>query len=613
MNYFEQNMECLKQYQNSLYGKLADIDSGALNIDEKQIFTETAINGEQILLIQKNRVLYRLNSSYHPSHEAQIWAEQFKLDRLSSIITMFGMGNGVFAKEIAIKLGSEDYLFVYEPDINLFFHVIHNYDLTKLLEYENVFIAIEGINDFEFHNLLQCAVNITNIFSQIQCAHPYYNELYMESCVKFWKEIRDVMIHTKLNINTEIFFGERLIVNSLRNLTYLKDSLILQDFDMELRKDIPAIIIAAGPSVKANIEELKKAKGKAYLFVVDRIIDYVMDNGIEPDFVVTIDPMKPVEFFSKRENITAPLLTELSSNWEVLDHHKGRKIFYSCSAYYKKMYQTAGKNPPELITGSSVATAAFSACAKLGFEKIVLVGQDLAYDGDFTHAGGIMEKIDRAKDVMVEGIDGKPVRSRYDWKEFITWFNDMIVLYPDITVIDTKTKGAKIQGAVSMPLSEVLEAYGAKEDIRVEQLFKEKKGTFDEKEYNKVEKYLKGSCCELEALKRKSKEALTLCDRQIKEYTKTDKDNDATIGNFKKITKINKYINAKPTYYLLETFITALAASDISKLYQFAEDAQTDKIEIFTKSKKIYQAIIDGVEFTLPKLKEELKQLNIDL
>ena len=608
MDYFEQNIECLKLYHCNLYEKMYETDQDEVLNRDDQVFLETAYNEERILFLQRNGTYYRLNSSYNPTHEAQIWAKQFDLNNLSTTIAMFGLGNGLFAGKIAERLNKEDYLFVYEPSKEIFDFVLHNFDLKDLLLNKNVILAVEGVNDFDFHSSMLCAVNITNMFSQIQCSHPYYQELFEESCVVFWKEIRDIMSHTQININTEIAFGERIIINSLKNLKYLKKSCTLEDMKSDIRQDIPAIIVAAGPSVAEEIEELKKAKGKAYIIVVDRILDYILDQGIEPDFVATVDPKKPLEYFTRRENVTIPLLSEFVSNWEVLDRHQGKKIFFNSGQYCSKMYQAADKIPPSLLTGASVATVAFSVCLKLGFEKIVLVGQDLAFTGDITHAGGVAEKVrDESHIVMVEGIDGSQVRSRYDWKEFLIWFKDMIYMNPEVVVIDTKKKGAKIPGSISMPLQEVMEQYGAKEQQDFDQTRTEAKLTFDEASFKKVLKFLTEGCDELAALKRKSKEALTLCDQQIRAYSRNEEDNDITIKNFRKISKINQYIEKISAYYLIDSYIISLAASDISKLYQFDEDLKANKIDTYHKSKKIYEAIIAGVEFALPKLREELK------
>jgi hypothetical protein len=399
-----------------------------------------------------------------------------------------------------------------------------------------------------------------------------------------------------------------MIVNGFKNLQYLKNSITLEELSELIDTEIPAIIVAAGPSLKRSIEELKRAKGRAYIFVVDRILDYILDNGIEPDFAVTIDPIKPVEYFTNRENITFPLLCGLVSNYEVLDRHKGKKIFYDSNAYFQQMYKAVKKAPPALTTGASVATAAFSSCIKLGFKKIVLVGQDLAYDGDFTHAGGIAEKMDTKVDQMVEGIDGNPVRSRYDWNEFLIWFKDVIILHPELKVIDTKDRGAKIQGTEIMPLKDVIDLYCTK-GINTDQSI-ENKHSFDTEDLTKIKAYFEKSENDIETILKKAKEALKICNIQIREYTKRPEDTELTRKNYRKISRINDLIKKKPSYYLLDSYITSLAANDISKLYNFTDDMNNDKIETYIKSKKIYDAIIYATEFALPFIKAAAEQFN---
>lgn len=603
MNYYEINMESMRQFHPSLYQKLQDMDQ-YLSINRlDQIYSNISKNGELYLTVNKGNKEYRLNSSYSPRHEAQKWIQQFAFRNMNTVITMYGFGNGSFAREILDKKGEEDVLFVYEPCPQLFYHVLENYDISDLLNERKLIIALEGINEFDFHNLLQNVVNITNIRSQIRCTHPFYETIFPESGIKYWKEIKDNYFHTKLNINTEMFFGKRFIKNALFNARYLKDSNRLQDFKDDFRTDIPAIIVAAGPSLRKNIEYLKKVKGKAYIFVVDRVLDYVLDEGLEPDFIVTIDPMKPLEYFTRRTDLTIPLLCELVSNWEVLDRHKGKKIVYSCTPFFQKMYCELEKVPPMLNSGASVATAAFSACVQMGFENIVLVGQDLAYEGEFTHAGGIAEKIERTRDVMVEGVDGNQVRSRSDWYEFLVWFKDMITLNPKIKVIDAKEQGAKIVGSTVMPLKEVVDTLCTKEIDNLE-VFKTKASTFNEADNEKIKKYFTDSYEELDILRKKSREAIKICKEQIKNYNINSEETPVTEKNFKKISKINDLIGKQSIYLLLETFITASSAQQISEIYHFSEDIKLDKIKTYERTISIFQSILDGVKYVKPIFEE---------
>ena len=55
---------------------------------------------------------------------------------------------------------------------------------------------------------------------------------------------------------------------------YLKKRLAEEDLS-----DVPAIIVAAGPSLNKNVQELKQAKGKALILVVDAALRAVVNTG----------------------------------------------------------------------------------------------------------------------------------------------------------------------------------------------------------------------------------------------------------------------------------------------------------------------------------------------
>ncbi|MBH1942472.1 motility associated factor glycosyltransferase family protein [Mobilitalea sibirica] len=608
MSCYELNMECMKQCRPNLYIKLLEVTVSFDKMLEDGMQHGEAINGEPYLFIQKDEKQYRLNSCYNPSHEAKIWIKQYKFLNLNSVIAMFGFGTGSFVREIVLNRGRNDILFVYEPSLRLFDYVLHNFNITDIIKQENLIICIEGINDFEFHGLLQNSINITNYSSQIRCSHPGYEKIYTDIAIKYWTEVKDSFIQARTNINTEMVFGKRFIENALYNTRYLKKSNRLMELKEDLQLDIPAVIVAGGPSVKDNISELKRAKGRLYIFAVDRVLDYLLEEGVEPDFIVTVDPMKPMEFFTEREDIKIPILCEMASNKLILERHKGRKIFFSCFPYFQQMYKAADKNPPYIITGASVATSAFMTCIELGFKKIVLVGQDLAYDGEFTHAGDITEQGSQRFDIMVEGVDGEKVRSRRDWYNFSLWYKDCIMLYPEIQVIDAKTKGAKIHGTINMSLKEVLDSY-SESTIDIIKTMETKQSTFNEQDMDVIKRFFEDGYEELYFMKKKAKEAINICESQIRLYNRSIQETNETEKNFKKISKINKAIHENSAYQLIESFITASSAQEISEMYQFTDNAKADKLKTYEKSIKIYQAIIDGADYTRPLLEEAISNL----
>ncbi len=67
-------------------------------------------------------------------------------------------------------------------------------------------------------------------------------------------------------------------------------------------KNIPAFFVAAGPSLEKNIQELKRVKDHGLIICADVILYRLMDEGIEPDIVVTIDPSDTIQKFWRGVN-----------------------------------------------------------------------------------------------------------------------------------------------------------------------------------------------------------------------------------------------------------------------------------------------------------------------
>jgi len=388
-------------------------------------------------------------------------------------------------------------------------------------------------------------------------------------------------------------------------MKYLKNSNTITDVKEVLPKDVPAIVVAAGPSIEMQLEALKRAKGKAVIFAVDRIIDYLLDNGVEPDFIVTIDPMKKVEYFSKRDNLTIPLLCFMQSNSEILEIHKGKKIICNCSDYLVKIYEDNKHTPPQLFQSSSVATFAFTACIELGFKRIILVGQDLAYNGNVSHAGGIEEKLVSGTDVMMEGIHGDMIRSRFDWKLFITWYQDILTLYPDLEVIDAKDRGAKIKGTKVMSLQEALNLNSNTDAIYkfdIEQL----KPTFDEEEWKNIGEFLENNIDVLDKIKSKSKEAINIFEALIKECKKNLKSR-VIKDKLKRIEKISDFIELQPVYKLIDGYVRAQATQELTDIYQVNDNQVDDSVQTYERAKCIFEAIIEASICFKPKMEQILK------
>lgn len=607
MDYYNKNMASIKEHMPNLLKAIEDKKITSSNKLEEILSITTKDENKAIILKYKSKE-FRLNSNYRPIEEAKRWAKAYEITNINTVINMFGLGNGVFARALIDKMDDSSYLLIYEPSYDVLDHTLRNYDITDIITNEKVIFFIEGFNDEDFRRVSNSVTSITNLNSQIQCVHPKYDEIFPESAVKFYKALKDSYTSEVINTNTIVKLGRRNIDNIFNNLTYLRENSSIIELKEIIPENIPAIIVAAGPSVEESIEELKRAKGRAVIFAVDSILNFLLDSGVEPDFVLCIDPNKSKRHFTRETPITIPLITYFESNYDILSIHKGKKIFCSQNKFIEELYKNAGKTNPYVQPSGSVALVAFSVCIKLGFKEIILVGQDLAYKDNQTHAGRAKKvKFNPDRDVELEGINGELIRSRYDWNEFVKGYEDLITFYSDITVIDAKQYGAKINGTKVMELGMAIDRYCNK---ALDIVFgnQEIKNTFTSEDMIGIKEYLQSNLLVLRSIKSKINKAIKDCSLLIRENQQASggkKQEDA----IKRISKTNKYVEKQRIYTIMDAYVVALATNEMTQMFKFTDSVEENSLNTYKQSKAIYEAAIEAVDYVYPKLEELISTL----
>lgn len=458
MSYFTKNKEII-QNRNI---KLDTLFDDEILLDDKKllVYSDVAKDGNSIMVIEHNNCSYRMNSQYNPIQETKFWISQYDFNKDNMVISLFGLGNGQYARTIIEEMRDDAYLIIVEPSKEVFLSALELYDMSDILLRKNVFITVLGVNDDLWSYLLGATIKWENVSNQILCYHPNYSKIFHNELQIFNERITRNYESVSIDRNTEAHFGPKYVnamIDSLHSFPKINSML---DCKNSFPSDIPGIIIAAGPSLDKNIEELRSAKGKAILFATDRALPALLERSIIPDFVVTVDPDKPDACFANDKSRTIPLICTAHSKLGVISNHESRIFLISCYDYINNLAHKLGSSIPYIDTGASVATTAFSICLYLGLKNIVFVGQDLAFQGSVTHAGGEEEKVYLEDEIYVEGIDGKLVRTRFDWERFRLWYEDRIKYLPgDIKVIDATEGGALIHGTKVMTLHDVIEKY----------------------------------------------------------------------------------------------------------------------------------------------------------
>jgi hypothetical protein len=243
-------------------------------------------------------------------------------------------------------------------------------------------------------------------------------------------------------------------------------------------KDVPAVIVAAGPSLDKNCRWLKLAERSMVIICVDTALKTLIKNGVRPHFVVALDALMYNYFhvagaldgdFTLIVNpVTYPL---------ILEECRRPMMVTSYSEPMVRWLEGFTGELGENITGGSVATSAFDLAIRMGCSPIILTGQDLAFTGGRTHSSGgandemiysasaeplvpdsqHSEAIGWEQMSVVDGNLGHSLASSMKMKTWKSWF-EIRIGQKNLDCINATEGGAAINGAKKMCLQEAVMA-----------------------------------------------------------------------------------------------------------------------------------------------------------
>ncbi len=226
-----------------------------------------------------------------------------------------------------------------------------------------------------------------------------------------------------------------------------------------LAQGMPVAIVGAGPSLESAAKELGNYRNKLFVICVEAAIAPLHRMGLSADLAVSVDPFK----HNARQCRTLPeypplvympsVHPEVPENWEntrIVALPKGDRLA-------EAMDRELGVGL--LNSGGIVGTAAMALADYLGGNPLILVGMDLAFTHDKSHAFR-RDKAVEAKEspylTKVAAIGGGTVLTNATFKRAIAWFELFANGRPPGSCIDAGAAGALKQGYALMGLGEAI-------------------------------------------------------------------------------------------------------------------------------------------------------------
>lgn len=611
MSFVEKNLEIIKRKDIVLYEQLQQDKL----ID--RVMSETAKDGNTYLKVQQQGKWVAFNSTYKPLEEAKRFASKYKDLPLFGRVLFLGFGNGYVARacmhlfENDENLGEDvinaDRRFAfYEPDMAIFMYVLQTYDLTDILENNHISIFVEGLNS----NLLQawCADNVGthNESSFYLDALPKYKDYYQDAYTRMESIHANMIMSLECYRETKNKLAKHISRNNIYNLKFFEQSMNLKWFVENYPKNLPFVIVAAGPSLKDRVEFLKQIQGKAFIMAVDTAVKYLLEQGITPDGVLCIDSRKRLTLFQK-EMLDIPFFVHADVNRLVLDKVCPKYVYFlsAQTKYYEQRAMNRDDYLLDLDSGGSVATMAFSFAAALQVSDVILVGQDLSIQGNTTHVvDDMIMNIELCKHFYVPGNEEEQVTTLKDFYLYIQWFQQEIARHPEIHVWNVTAGGAKITGAryvqpeelfTELPLDSVI---GEQFRVAWNEQKSQQKQAFAP--YEDVIEKIQNIIALLEEGKNIAKVLHDLCEtRQVD--TKEFAELNAIFG------RVEACLSEVPEFELLEQYCASMEDELLHNLYEEKDDKILEMQQIYGKLYAYYECLSREAEDLITICKDAMK------
>jgi hypothetical protein len=189
-------------------------------------------------------------------------------------------------------------------------------------------------------------------------------------------------------MNTLLFNSEQTARNIAKNIGWYAAAGGINRLAGAYRGQ-PAVIVSAGPSLQKNKHLLSGLEEKAVLIAVQTTLQPLLEMGVEPHFVTSLDYHEICTRFFERlpSSIRTELVAEPKATPRVLEMMTG-PVSLIGNDFAEAMVRELNLKKAGLTSGATVAHLAFYLAEHLGCDPIIFVGQDLGFSDGLCYTPG---------------------------------------------------------------------------------------------------------------------------------------------------------------------------------------------------------------------------------
>jgi hypothetical protein len=420
-----------------------------------------------------------LHSRYDPQADAERFVAGLEIEDKFCFVLQ-GMGLGYHARALVDQLQGEAFVLCIEPCLRTLATALMVTDIADALRQRKL-VLLTGLDKNALHERLRRLGALIMLGAQF-VRNPSAVRGFEEEHHALARLITDYVTYNRTALMTLMGNARITCQNIANNLpAYVRTEPI--DRLRERFRGLPGVVISAGPSLSRNLEQLAGAQGRAVLCAVQTTLKPLLQRGIVPDFVTSLDFHEMSrKFFDNVEGLeNVHLVAEPKATWHVIDEYPGPvSLLHSHFAELLLGPELAARE--KLPDGATVAHLAFYLLRFLGCDPIIFVGQDLAFTGHVFYVPGVeihrawrseinrfntmemkeWDRIVRNRPILrrLPGIDGGEL---YTDELLFTYWEQFVkdIAATPARVINATEGGAHLPGTEAMSLREALSRHCA--------------------------------------------------------------------------------------------------------------------------------------------------------
>lgn len=388
---------------------------------------------------------------------AVLWAQaQTKNHKPNSLYLVSGFGEHVLA--LLPRLDPSSLLVVYEASLSRLKATVQAKDYSFALQDPRLQLFAGRVDAAEFERLQQMPLARVGEATALRFSPAWQldDAGYQGFFAEFARQLEAARALHRANFNDGLFWQAASFRNLLTHSASPDVGVLAGRF-----KNIPAVLVGAGPSLDEAGDFLRSMAQKALIIAVNSSYRKLRNIGVKPHLVLAADPRWDTArgFHGQPTDDGTFLVAPFIVNPEVVLRFKGHAFSWSgqnnslVNLLRQRLDLGEGTT---LLEKGTVSLAAADLVCLIGANRLILVGQDmcLAPDGqthvkDSIYEGAKIKTSDPSREPPMKTVQGNTfgeVKTLNNLFVYLKSFEQWVQAHPQVEIFNTARLGAKIGG-----------------------------------------------------------------------------------------------------------------------------------------------------------------------